>query len=537
MATSVALTNSDILSLVFECITLPPLDFLVYGAEARADLARAAVVCVAFHEPATRLLWKDLTGLIPLLSLLPSSLTKVKAVGKRMFWDTHILNGNVDPQEWKHMCRRAEYVQRLDLRVSEKRIELATRAYLSHLTQGHPLLPNLRRLDCSFDSPQSILIIRPLLSPNLTHLYIECDLDGDGLELEWERSLRSFFHVVCSIATRLNHIDFNSTPRGRRVPFPLTIFSPIRQLQFLRTVLLDWSTSSVIDLQSLRSVLSGMESLEDISLTVPVPGWTLRNLRKLEIDFHLPPTVFDKLYNSLDSPNLRELRDFSHSLTVEECVTRSTTIARRFPRLQVLLLFMGFQEPRESFSLGLIMQSLSTLRGITSFTLYICGAQDVTTDADIHALAEAWPLLETFPAALVSLATQCPTLGDLSLTSLNIPESDLSRLADYPVLDHSLKSLVTFERFGFADCQYAASLLDRLFPHLDLSKPSFSDFFVGETPTPLGARLRALQAARMQHELRLDAVSTGEPQDNEHIYLTLKIRPRQVAYLCWLHQI
>ena len=90
MATSAALTNSDILSLVSECITLPPLYSLVDSAEARADLARAALVCVAFHEPATRLLWKDLTGLVPLLNLLPSSLTKMTAVGETMFWDTYV---------------------------------------------------------------------------------------------------------------------------------------------------------------------------------------------------------------------------------------------------------------------------------------------------------------------------------------------------------------------------------------------------------------------------------------------------------------
>ena len=74
MATCAALTNSDILSLIFKHFD---------SNDPREDLpawARAARVRVAFHEPAIRLLWRKLDSVIPLLSLLPTSFTRVKDV-------------------------------------------------------------------------------------------------------------------------------------------------------------------------------------------------------------------------------------------------------------------------------------------------------------------------------------------------------------------------------------------------------------------------------------------------------------------------
>ncbi len=92
MATSAALTNSDILSVIFEHFdsndprgvndSIPP------------AWARAARVCVAFHEPAIRLLWRSLDSVVPLLNLLPSSFTRVREVatgeGEKMTYDIYV---------------------------------------------------------------------------------------------------------------------------------------------------------------------------------------------------------------------------------------------------------------------------------------------------------------------------------------------------------------------------------------------------------------------------------------------------------------
>ena len=77
MATYAALTNSHILTDIFE----------YFNSDDRRDVndhlpawARAARVCVAFHGPAIRLLWRKLDSVVPLLNLLRSSFTKVKDV-------------------------------------------------------------------------------------------------------------------------------------------------------------------------------------------------------------------------------------------------------------------------------------------------------------------------------------------------------------------------------------------------------------------------------------------------------------------------
>ncbi len=74
MATSAALTNSDILDLIFEWLS--DSDVRIYDDD-HANLARAARVCVAFYEPALRQLWSYFPGMVPLLRLLPSSWTRV----------------------------------------------------------------------------------------------------------------------------------------------------------------------------------------------------------------------------------------------------------------------------------------------------------------------------------------------------------------------------------------------------------------------------------------------------------------------------
>ena len=72
MAICAALTNSDILSLIFKHFD---------SNDPRQDQpawARAARVRVVFYEPVIRLIWRRLDSVIPLFSLLPSSFRRVK---------------------------------------------------------------------------------------------------------------------------------------------------------------------------------------------------------------------------------------------------------------------------------------------------------------------------------------------------------------------------------------------------------------------------------------------------------------------------
>ena len=66
-----ALTNEDVLHLIFEHFDLHPGSKTM--AQTRKDLLSAAKICKAFSGPALDLLWRVLPSLLPLLLLLPSA--------------------------------------------------------------------------------------------------------------------------------------------------------------------------------------------------------------------------------------------------------------------------------------------------------------------------------------------------------------------------------------------------------------------------------------------------------------------------------
>ena len=82
LSTQQALSCADILDDIFEWLALPGSDTLwsteghttsISSAlrDIRNDLASAICVCRAFHEPAARILWRKLDGILPALKLLP----------------------------------------------------------------------------------------------------------------------------------------------------------------------------------------------------------------------------------------------------------------------------------------------------------------------------------------------------------------------------------------------------------------------------------------------------------------------------------
>ena len=72
MSVHPALVTSDVLIHIFEGLLATDTQDENGDRIGRQTLARLARVCVAFHEPSMRLLWRHLDSLHPLLSLLTS---------------------------------------------------------------------------------------------------------------------------------------------------------------------------------------------------------------------------------------------------------------------------------------------------------------------------------------------------------------------------------------------------------------------------------------------------------------------------------
>ena len=344
------------------------------------------------------------------------------------------------------------------------------------------------------------------------------------------------FDCSSNVATHLTRIDFTTCSTRQHLPIPTSVFSPIQQLKFLRVISL--RMSSDIDIESLRSVLFGMRSLEAVNFVgwritdhlvdpgpqLGTPGLTPVNLRTLR----RKPRMF---YHVFSAPYLRVLRNHFHrSGAVGESVAAFCSIAQCFPCLQELQLVMDFaprgrRAPEESLSLGSVMRPLSKLRALVSVTVEVRGLLDTSTDADMIVLAEAFPLLTTLQihcrpllavpslsaAVLASFASRCPKLETLSLPSMHVVERDLSLLANYPALDHGLRSL-HFSTLDSADGHFTALLLDRLFPRMEITgfrpKPSFDEPSSSQgTWAHICDILETLQIARRQHERCQSVVS------------------------------
>ncbi|TBU23066.1 hypothetical protein BD311DRAFT_791891 [Dichomitus squalens] len=191
--------------------------------------------------------------------------------------------------------------------------------------------------------------------------------------------------------------------------------------------------------------------------------------------------------------------------------------------------------PQEGSYVEQSIRPLMKLRNLLSLTVHATNVPQVT-EAELVSMADALPLLTTLrtletpavglgdaepgPVALVALATQCPNLEVLQLHSCYIPKSVFSRLTEYPVLDHPLKT-VFFSTFRTDDYQYAALLFDRLFPHVDFEPQTPTDgpastlpgYFPHPSWTQLCAEVRALQMTRQYHEER-PGISPRQPDGN-----------------------
>ncbi|PIL35139.1 hypothetical protein GSI_02928 [Ganoderma sinense ZZ0214-1] len=408
---------------------------------------------------------------------------------------TRVLNGNIEPQEWERMRGHAEHVQTLSMTSPQTPISLTTWVYLTHLTQNCPLLPNLRLLSCKLESPESPIMIRALLSPNITDLLVSCNVDRDDGK-QWEYSLRSLFDMVCSVATHLRRIDFTTGSTQQQLPVPLTVFSPIQRLKSLR--ILSLRISSDINFQSLRSVFFGMRSLEVVSflnwhatdhLVDPGPllgTFKLDRLHTLSVT-NLAPSMDVKFYHCFSAPNLRVLRNPLHRFrNADESIATFSSIAESFPCLQELYLVMNFScEERPAavregcLNVGTVMRPLFGLHTLVSLTLVVKGVLDTSTDAHMDTLTKSFPLLTALnihcpqhpdvpslsAAVLVSFAVRCPRLETLRLPSMRCVGFDFSYLDIYPVLDYGLKRLF-FSLFDSEDGYFAALLLDCFFPQL-----------------------------------------------------------------------
>ncbi|KAJ6598556.1 hypothetical protein B0H10DRAFT_2196717 [Mycena sp. CBHHK59/15] len=383
---------------------------------ARRALLNTALSTQAFYEPAMRILWRHIDGLIPLLRLLPT------------FTFAHTDLGPVEPEHWAHFDRRAACVREIHYHPAPP-LARAVRTRLAR--HRSPLLPNLVRVRCTAHTPV----------PAELALLVSLTL----ADVEWA----SYSHGV-----------------GARDKYFAALTAQGVSLRRLALVRMHGAPSAdflraLVHLEDLEIWCFGEAVSEDRRQLLPA----LRRLRILES----PPERLLAFLRSVASDNLQSIAILDEgwdSVDVVDAPSQRAVCeliaARWAPTLRSLELHTHLIDD---------VDSLQCCTQLTALSLH-CATFPA---ARLLALTRAWPALTalTAPAAhgvdlaaLAQLAAQLPRLtlldADLALTNILPP------LPTTPALAHGLQRLVLHSLPPAAhDKPLLACHLVRLFPRLD----------------------------------------------------------------------
>ncbi|KAF8609086.1 hypothetical protein BDV93DRAFT_504533 [Ceratobasidium sp. AG-I] len=301
---------------------VPELIGLICGFVENSSLVNLSTVSRGFFHCAAPLIWKEVTGLAKLLTLLPRleldfPLEELPTVGP----------DHIRPCDQDQLVRfnlYAPFIQRLESNFETDAGSLSWDLLLSRVPT-RPLLPNLRALAIKPSFKQSstrfIEYVDAFLCPTLSGIRTSWDWNQWINPFE-ARSLMVRMTATCPGLTKLNILPGNSRHPENLLSFslysPVSIFTPLSQFRDLRVL---HSSSAVLNPEVLQLLgnLPCLESLAVYSLCtdnenwedddIPIANLTLPNnsfpsLRNLKIDC-VPGAVVSKLWQT--PPLVRDL--------------------------------------------------------------------------------------------------------------------------------------------------------------------------------------------------------------------------------------
>lgn len=428
----------------------------------KRTLARLAICCKAFLEPALDHLWRRLDSLFPLLKLLH---------GFKSSDGIYVLRGIVTPDNWSRFDWYARRVKTLCYTGNPLGQAVAKHVYF-RVSQFHstPLLPSIQHLQFRHSIQNDFLTLGVclFLSPSLQ------SVEFDGIKSD--KLCGTFFDALICESAPLQSV----TLRGQGLSKD-TLDLAIR-FQGIRSLEID---GSFIDVDWLKEA-GALPSLLHLNLNFldsPISAFDFdlgfKNVKKLIITGPLP--LIDSFLMHTSTKHL-EYFDCRVSAGVAKPAYEGLTyrvVTRWKETLRQFSIAVIFQEHRKDefpasalLTLGSV-DCLQSVRVVNYFTTSL-------TDEIIVELASGWPeitelLLPDSPpgfslptvTSLQALAERCPHLAHL-----RIPFNDLA--PDLPPLSHGglkhgLKTL-TNARFinpgDISDYLRLGRHIDRLFPGL-----------------------------------------------------------------------
>ncbi|KAH9902406.1 hypothetical protein C8Q73DRAFT_670088 [Cubamyces lactineus] len=437
---------------------------------------------------------------MPLFIFLPSCKKVQENVEQPFGWtprDIFHLPDHLSSYEWKRLRKYAAYVRILyhSSPPALKPRDLTAESWTSMriLFGDRPILPNLRVLQWGAEWPDTELPgITHFLSPTVDLLLLSCCTHPHQRFLEygprWQALLPGTIKTICERAISLSQL---MTCMGQLNACELvTTLSLYHPPTFRGFTLYGQYETPPLSLPSFVD-LAGFVGLEKLTISVPVdcssgtslpPALDLPNLKHLRFPIHRESCP---AYNVIASTRLQSLHiDHMEYSSVTYLRHVCSAWARSFPNLEVLSLWLTPTESQYGVptrSLLAAITPLLDLHHMRTFTLHTVSTPLTIEDADLTAIAEAWPSLKELYISgmftpnycagstaglpgLLSLATNCPSLTMLGVNSIVHRPEDVSLLPASPV-NHPLKELRVIR--GIAPNVYRL-VRDSLFPHINL---------------------------------------------------------------------
>ncbi|KAI6125394.1 hypothetical protein EDD16DRAFT_456920 [Pisolithus croceorrhizus] len=429
-------------------------------------LCSLARTCRAFHEPATAIIWRRLTGFGPILRLLPGATAtywseprEVNSESDERHGPPMVVTRPLTLEEWLMVKRLSQRVRDIHVFVTQRpRSYSVTPGSLSLLL--HPpggeslesLFPNVQHLSfrCQGLGPleaarwqdRVLTLLRILIRPQLSTL--ELLLDGRSCV-----SLNASGILTSCSNVRTLHTSTASlrTQEGTRV-FVVPTISSFQSLETVRLYHVSWDLlASLARSKTLRRLY--VEFRGSPGSPLPVENDAFAGLRYL--DTHIASLELSlRFHRWVPLDKLRSLSivatDFARNDYSEDLEELLTLIPLRGPLLETIHVNLGFAPPRQPkhwvLSKSILTPYLS-LRNLTvlDITLPSRSYSPQLTDDDLTQMAQSWPLLKelhlmtytcgwALPTGLslrgiVALIQRCPDIEGISLVfnAMEIPET------------------------------------------------------------------------------------------------------------------
>ncbi|OSD02362.1 hypothetical protein PYCCODRAFT_1435362 [Trametes coccinea BRFM310] len=423
--------------------------------ERRKTLARLARVCQAFHEPAIRVLWRELDTIFHLFLVLPSFvLSRQNAEPSphsthQKPYDEYFLPADIPSHEWNRLRKYAVYVKSVTFfnriypgpsRIATRwgRMELSRDSWSSikQLFSDNPVFPNLQHLRWQFvEVDFEVNAFAHFLPSSLRTLAINCQTSSHFPETHWPQSLELWSDrlpmIMEEISTRAPELVKLSLSYGGSLtaahfltPLSLTHPASLRDLAIEGLYDSPLQVSDIVLLSRLpleSLTLDGRHRIErrgisNLNPSEPVCAQSVAfsGLRDLRFSRHYD--ALSSLSLCLNSATVESLHIDEYGFITAPSLRQDCAAWKRaFPSLtDFACTFMPWSRTRVdglpltdgSESISAIYTPLLELRNMRRASFRIANVPVIVNDNDLVAFSESWPLLE-----VLSITTH-PYVGD-----------------------------------------------------------------------------------------------------------------------------